>query len=451
MIHSARSVVTIGTRTSSRPRSSGNLYIPRSNQRVPKVVRWLLIAFVFTIPFEAAETAFMSGSLSLAKIAGFFFILAYFFHYNPLFSGTRRLPPIPLEMRWFLGYFVMFLLSGIFLPPSYLGAFVFRFITLFQLIVFFWIASSLLQDLQISKTVILTYAIATATLAICTLLQLPGFYGTFAGELDGRVTAMGQNPNAIGELMATALVGLMGLVVTRSFGRFKETTLILLAAPLLVLLAKTGSRAAILSSIIGCSVYLFLFWNSKRKFWTVFLSAVALGGVIYAVAHEPLAAQRLEATYYDQSVAGRDTLFSAAIKMFLEQPFVGWHPILIWQELGARVGEWERDAHNIFLHLLLEVGLVGAIPFFIGLILCLRAAWKASSCALGLVFLALLITTLLINSANTGLTTKPFWLMLGLAVGAAGNLSKQTQVRAFHPVDSPFMKTRPQRPIVFGL
>ena len=437
--------VALRTRTvaGSRLKSDfpSTVYPAVRKRSIPKVIEWSFLLFIFTIPFEAAQTAFTSGSLSLAKISGLFFFLIYFFLYNPLLH--RPLPAIPSEMRWFLGYLAIYLLNVLFLGPEYLPPFLSRFLTLLQLIVFFWIAAALLQHDKNCTKAVITFTIATAILASCTLLQLPGFYGTFGEEIDGRVTALGSNPNSIGELMAIALVALIGLLLSRSFGRFKNALPILLAVPLLVLLVKTGSRGSIGAFALGSSVYLFLFLHSKKKFWTILLSILAIVSLIYVTANDPVSSQRFEATYKEGSVAGRDVIFSKAVDMILERPIFGWHPVAHWRELGFRVGEWERDAHNLFLHLLLEVGLVGTIPFFIGFLVCLRSAWRASGGTLGLVFLALMITILVTNMSGTNLATKPFWFILALAVGAAAGVRKQPRRLAVrHPAGALIKKPR---------
>ncbi|MGE5302645.1 MAG: O-antigen ligase family protein [Alphaproteobacteria bacterium] len=295
-----------------------------------------------------------------------------------------------------------------------------RFITLAQLMVLFWIGSSLSENYEVSKSIMLSFVTASAVLATATLLRLPGFYASGAA-LGGRVTSLDVNPNAIGEIMAEGAVALIGLHISRAL-RFGKTTL-LLSIPLLILLVQTGSRAAISGFVIGSSVYLLLIWRSKRKLWSVGLAALGLVALIYIVSADPLTLERIRSSYYQGDVSGRDTIFSAAVKMIQDRPIFGWHPIELWYQLGLRVGTWERDAHNLFLHLLLEVGLVGTLPFLIGLGLCVWAAWKASAGNLGLVFLALLLTLLVNNLAGTGLATKSFWLILALAVGAAGGVN----------------------------
>jgi O-antigen ligase len=99
----------------------------------------------------------------------------------------------------------------------------------------------------------------------------------------------------------------------------------------------------------------------------------------------------------------------------------------LWFELGRRTGDmWNiKDAHNLYLHLLLEVGIAGAAAFFAGLYLCARAAWRARMGAFGFLPMALLVTILSANLTHTYLTRKPQWLFLALMVGlgAVGRLA----------------------------
>jgi O-antigen ligase len=110
----------------------------------------------------------------------------------------------------------------------------------------------------------------------------------------------------------------------------------------------------------------------------------------------------------------------AALTMIAERPIVGWGPVEFQHELARRLGiRWgQKDAHNLYTHLLLEVGIVGAVPFLIGLFLCVRAAWQGRSGNLGLMPLACLMTILAANMFLTHLARKPLWLVLALALAA---------------------------------
>jgi O-antigen ligase len=133
--------------------------------------------------------------------------------------------------------------------------------------------------------------------------------------------------------------------------------------------------------------------------------------------HNPTAIIRWQMTFEEGHTSGRDTILSAASGMFLERPLLGWQPVEFQSELGSRSGVIfkTKDAHNLFFHLLLEVGAVGAIPFLIGLGLCGRAAWQARTTKLGLLPMSLFITGLLANLSSTDLVLKQFWLVLAFA------------------------------------
>ena len=47
--------------------------------RIPFMIHWSFLLFVFTIPFEAADLGFTSGSFTVSKLAGLLFLCAVFF------------------------------------------------------------------------------------------------------------------------------------------------------------------------------------------------------------------------------------------------------------------------------------------------------------------------------------------------------------------------------------
>jgi O-antigen ligase len=116
--------------------------------------------------------------------------------------------------------------------------------------------------------------------------------------------------------------------------------------------------------------------------------------------------------------------------MIRESPMVGWGRTTGFEELGSRIGlEGRIDAHNFLLYLLLEVGLIGTVPFLTGLGLCLWAAWRARAGPFGILPLALLVSLLATMMTHTGLTAKQFWLFLALALAAAATVKRQIVVK----------------------
>ena len=136
--------------------------------------------------------------------------------------------------------------------------------------------------------------------------------------------------------------------------------------------------------------------------------------------HNEAVRVRWEKTFYDENLAGRDKIYSAAIGMILESPLIGWGPINHNWELGPRVGHPLRDEHNVYLWILAEVGLVGAIPFFIALWLCWRSAWGVRNGVQGIFPVMMVLFIFTAGMSGTNHNRKYYWVILSHALAAGG-------------------------------
>jgi O-antigen ligase len=158
---------------------------------------------------------------------------------------------------------------------------------------------------------------------------------------------------------------------------------------------------------------------------------IVVFGVAYSVVNNQRIAERFERTYETGDTTGRDKIFAAAVVMIAEKPLFGWGPMVLYRELGVRLGLKSRDVHNLLLHLLAEGGLLGATPFFIGLALCVRAAWTARGDKLGILPLVWLTSTMVNSMAGTPLTGKRLWLVLALSLASEASTVKQYKRKKF--------------------
>jgi O-antigen ligase len=324
----------------------------------------------------------------------------------------------------------VYVLSGLFIPDQFVGSFITPLQTLIQLLVFCWIGFPLLQEEKLTRHTGLTFAIATLLLAIGTLLGLPGFSGTSHGE---RLTSSAfSNPNGLALIMALGAQALIGLGIEQTPRNiwmrvtFMATSLFPLAATVY-----TGSRGGIIASVTGVALYALPYCKSKRRMAALLGVTIAVAGVVYIAINDRSTLSRLERTYETGDTAGRDKILAASIEMISEKPLLGWQPTVYSSELGRRTNSpyGVRDPHNLFLHLLLEVGLLGATFFFIGLGLCVRAAWKARVHSLGLLPLVWLVTMLVASMSGTVLTMKALWLVLTLSLASGASTVKQYKVK----------------------
>jgi len=264
-------------------------------------------------------------------------------------------------------------------------------------------------------------------------LGLPGFS---EGWGEGRLSAAGQNPNELAVIMALAAQALIGFGIDQT-RRNKWIRVTFMAVSLLPLITMvyTGSRGGIIAFLTGVAVYALPYRKSKRKMIAILGAAITVVGVLYFVVNDQSTMSRFERSYKKGETAGRDRLFAVSAEMIAEKPLLGWQPIVYSYELASREGrngpraghylQGPRDAHNLFLHLLVEVGLLGALPFLIGLGLCMRAAWTARIGSLGLLPLTWLITMIVANTSGTWMVAKLLWLVLALNLASGAFTVKQ--------------------------
>jgi O-antigen ligase len=406
------------TRPSTLPKKV--IYILVRARTSPKIVRWAFLLFVLTIPFECINLEAIRGASSLSRIAGLLFFSTCLLYPKVCFCHRP-----PQALWWFAGYASVYGLSGLFIPEQFVGPFIVGLQTFIQLLVLCWAGSTLLQEEKFTRHTLLTLSSATLLSAIGMLLGLPGFSETWGG---GRLSTAGFNPNGLAIIMALgsqALIG-FGIEQTRRNIWMRVTFMAMSLFPLTAMVY-TGSRGGIVAFLIGVALYALPYRRSKRKMIAILGVTIAVVSIIYAVVNDEATLSRFERSYDTGDTAGRDQIFAASIEMIAEKPLLGWGPVVLWYELGTRTRSpfIVRDAHNLFLHLLLEVGLLGAMPFFIGLGLCVRAAWTARVRSLGLLPLVWLITMIVASMSGTLLLAKSLWLVLALSLAFGEATVKQ--------------------------
>jgi O-antigen ligase len=375
------------------------------------------LLFAFTVPFEDKDLGIMSGSLSPAKICGLVLVAAYVFYHNPFVPSARSVPRLPGPVWCFLVYLAVYAFHGLLIQKGYLASFVSFFLTRLQLLVLLYITFHLMRDEKMARNALHAFSFASVILAIGTQFNILGMPVTEVVE--GRVTALDYNPGNLAGVLALAAVVLVGLNINTSFKHpMNRVFVLILMVPLLIVMANTGTRGPVIGFFGACLVYFLATWQPKRKLYAFVVGITGITATLYIVATNPYFMERWQRTYYEGNVSGREKIVPMAIQMILEKPFFGWGPVEHRHELGSRLGLRERDAHNLFLHLLLELGLVGTIPFMLGLGLCARSAWRARKGGLGSLPLAALLAVLVFNLSETGVARKPLWLVLALVLAS---------------------------------
>lgn len=380
-----------------------------------KLTRYAFYGVIFAFPWESLEIG-LGENFSLAKLLGLFFF------------GVALLQPkicyrFPPKAFWlFILYLALYALLALREDSSYDRNIFMKGFSIAQMTVLFWLSYNVLRDERVVKGFLL------ALIGACLSLVVVGFFveGIHTSvEMGGneRLTVLGQNPGTTGATLALGLIALFGMAYGRLTSDLK--TRLLTWLPFLILagfLISTGSRGAMLSLAIGIAFFLLKGGNLQSKIALGLIVAVGLGTLFLLTFYfHPDTLNRIEKSMTEGDTAGRDVIYIEAAEMVNERPLMGWGPLGYRLELGKRVGWYgkERDAHNLLLKIFLEVGIVGAIPYFLGIGSCAWAAWKARGGLQGALPLSMLATVLMINMSQPWDNRKIFWIILAYALGSA--------------------------------
>jgi O-antigen ligase len=389
---------------------------PRYATPPPQVVTgnltWVVLAtyyaFLFSIPFQTVDIG-LAGLATISRLIGYLFMVTTFL--KPRLCYKRP----TAAFYCFAIYLVIFSSAGLFAVLTEQLTFDWgQLQTLIQLLIFFTVSCSLLsQSDRILRRALLTFAASCIVLAVAMAL---GFASDPA--MEGRVTALDENPNAIADVLVFGILALTGLAYGRGqVSRRARAYFWLFSAFMFLAVIRTGSRGAILALLIG-----FLVFTLKRARINYRLKVgvvIVLAAVFVVIVSNSIesVSERWQKTFEEGDTSGRDQIYDQGWQMFLEKPVYGWG-IGHQRELGSRLGLPTRDFHNLYLHVLTQVGLIGAVPFFLGLLFCCVSAWKARKTVQGILPTAMILSLLAISAKGTTMTDKSLWLVLAYVTAA---------------------------------
>jgi O-antigen ligase len=369
---------------------------------------------VFSLPIE---TVALDAPITATRLLGYLFCLTTLLQPGLCFRGP------PAAFWCFATFLGGYATLGAFQPLEYLEEVLERLFTFTQLLVLFWISSNVMRDREVVRGALLTLGVSGAVFAA---LQLAGVTG--AARSIERASALGQNPNEVAGIFALGLLALLGLAYAGERG---PTWLRLFGWPLYLLLGlaiiQTGSRGGLAALGAGLVALLFAGGGPRLRARNALIVLASLGVLLVVAYFSEGTRYRWEQALESGDLAHREQLYPAAWGMFLEKPLLGWGPVTHLYELGGRVAwvHWQeqhlwRDTHALVFYLVTATGILGAIPFIAGLVLCWRAAWQARRGPEGPTPLALVVVILVMNLVNTWIFLKVAWVLMAYAVASAG-------------------------------
>lgn len=382
-------------------------------QAINPVIRMAFYLFLFSIPFEMPKLRTIP--IEIPTLTGVIFLA------TTLLQPSRCFRRLPAPLLFFGAYLWMFLASVYLNQVDARGEVIKLFVTLVLSLLLLWAMVNVMSDRRVIKGLILSLIIACTIRAMMPVLGIATKeYHVMTGGI--RTTTLGQNLNLSAMILASSLVMLVGL---RIQAMKQQLWLHLLAWPAAAAMAwtiiQTGSRGGLICAGAGLMVYTLRGRNLEARVRNIAIGLVAVGILGVAAWQTPMMRARFERTAEEGNMAGREKIYPALISMLREKPIIGWGPLANQYEVAARMsepGRARRDAHNLMLELLTSTGVLGWLPFVIGLAIAATMAWRARHGPLGMIPIAVLMTMLVGTLSGTWIAAKIFWVSVALAIAA---------------------------------
>jgi O-antigen ligase len=376
-------------------------------------IRWSLYLFAFLVPLENVNL--LGGrNFTITKLAGL------------LFAGMALLQPtvclaLPPAAFWSLAcYLVIWCVEGLLLVPDPYSALREPLMTFVQNMAMFWLCYNVVRSDKAGRGMLLSY-VAGATAACVSILAGVGetVYATDSGE---RIVALGANANIFAYEIGVAVLIMVGLTLGRTRTKAIWTIPYLaLALFLFYYVIQSGSRGGLLCVVAGMGVLLLRGGGVGTRLKIMFFGAIVVAAGAYVVLSSESAVLRITSTMEVGELAGREKIFTEAVKMFQQKPVFGWGPV---NHLTVLAGQLQSelglvDTHNDLLWAMTATGLVGTAFFVTGFGLCVRSAWRGRNATQGYLPLILILAAVVMSVSSTVHIRKLTWMISAYAAAAS--------------------------------
>jgi O-antigen ligase len=328
-----------------------------------------------------------------------------------------------------------------------------KFWTWPQLMLMVWMTWEIARSEQRLRGLLLAYVLGAYVAALDTVL----IYRQQAGALR-RFAAGGADPNDLAMILALALpmAWYLGLTYRQPVLRWICRAYLPVCV---VAVGLTGSRGGMIATTVGLLIVPFSMTRLSpgRMFSAVMMLLVA--GALAVVYTPDTLIQRLASTGTEVEggrLGGRGKLWKAGLEAFADKPIIGYGTGLFREAITPMLGEAAQVAHNSFISVLVEQGLVGLLLYvgiFGAVVLSVRRLDRLGR-RFALVLLATLFVTMLpLTWEDRRAVWVIFTVLLGLAYAPAGWPMEAAAPAAPPPVPVPTRRPPPrpmERPVGRG-
>ncbi|MGI8959261.1 MAG: O-antigen ligase family protein [Bryobacteraceae bacterium] len=228
---------------------------------------------------------------------------------------------------------------------------------------------------------LLAFTLALAIVGSIVAAVLFPAAGLMSGALLGAWRGIYIHKNTMARIMGLAFVTFSCLTLDSKRNRWVYSGFLLGAFGLIVL---SRSITAILVTLITCAVGLWRRRQLRRAESVAFFAVVLLAGVSVSAVLEGNTDALFQFIGRSSTLSGRTYLWQLSFEAVAQRPFLGSGWDVFWgtsegDRIRALIGWDAPHAHNAFLDLSLNVGIIGLGLFLVGLFGCMRRARRYSA------------------------------------------------------------------------
>ena len=405
--------------------------VMRNNKNL--VIIFSLLPAFFASPF-LTFTRGAAGAITASDITGLTLLLALFF-LPRAWKSPYRILPVKLLISFFVIVAISIWTMGLFynlqgvehtqnlrtensslLPFLIAGFRSIKLFTLFSYLVFYYLA---FLDEKNIKCLINTIIIGSIVLAVAQIITRLGIFDLALAYGDTHGVYVG--PRILG--LTKASVGrllFVGIVLSLVYMLKGKKLVYLISLPILASgLVLSGSRGGVVATII--SLFFISILGRGRGFLIgTFGFLIVILSAVYTLDYSPMMKERLLGTFDSSTIetaSTRTVVWDQALTNILQEPLVGVLGVGAFNFSYAGMPVNFEHAHNDFLTVLIELGVIGEIMFIALMISFLVYLYKSikigkteerwrSVCIFSL-FLGLLLASLFESTFYPSISTIP--------------------------------------------
>jgi O-antigen ligase len=372
-----------------------------------RIAFYLLWCFVFAIPWE--NVLHVSGVGTISRLLG---MIGFGVAMLACFSKMRRLHKLHIPVFAFALWMTATLAWSISTAATTI-----KVLSLWQLMAMVWLLWQFAEHKVDQSLFLKAYVLGAQVSSFSTVLNY--LRGTTYAD-HSRFVAGAYNPNELGLTIALSVP--MALYLgnqSRGMATLYYRLHPAIAATAIVL---TGSRGAFLAFMIS-TTYLLLSMPHIRPSHRLGLLACAGVAIAVLMSIIPAASWKRLGTIQSEvshgSLTMRRTIWKAALIVYEQHPVKGLGAGALPKAVGPLLGR-ELVAHNTFLSILVEGGMIGLASFIALLVVLIFAAFGMGGAERSL-WIVLLMTWAVGVNAATWEYLKPTWFMFGLLIAQAAH------------------------------